>query len=136
LLIDATRAESVTRIKDQRSLESLLVLERDRNLAVILAVWSAVSFPGAELPPRVPAGDGGTAVWIATAWDGVPRPYANVGALVGRHLPVQDLVDRAISLGLAYPDGTIHPVAESWIAAQAHRIATQMTPKQNATKRG
>ena len=58
------------------------------------------------------------------AWEGIELPVAQTGLLVGRNLPVEDLLARAAQLGLGLPDGSLHPVAEGWLASEAHRIAS------------
>lgn len=132
--VHPARQAAIYRIKQLQNLQQLVVLEQDRNIGPVLAVWNAVRFPGAQGPPAAAAGDtAALADLTAAVWDGIDVPFTEIAALAGPHLPVDLLVRRIMSLGLAFPDGTLHPVADMWVAAGAHRVAQAL---QSKPKRG
>jgi hypothetical protein len=123
-----TRKEAISAILGHRNHEALVVLERDRQLQVVLAVWRMLDFTETA-QPKSAARPTNLSGWIAIAWSGIEMPVAQASALAGEYLPVAALLQRAALLGLGLPDGSVHPVADGWLAAESARIAQGMLSK-------
>lgn len=116
------REAAIARLKEVRSPSPLLILEQDKKLQAVLAGWSFIEFQE-EHAPRAKGIDGKTASEVVDiVWDGVTFRAEQINEVFGTRMRAKDVVKQAKSLGLGYPDGTIHPLAEAWIAARVQSM--------------
>ena len=106
----------------------LLILEQDKRLQATLAGWKFIEFVE-ERAPKARSVDGlSLPELIDVAWEGVTYRDAQAEAVLGHHLHPSSKIRQAMKLGLGYPDGTIHQLAEQWIALKVQALI-QTKPK-------
>jgi hypothetical protein len=127
------QTQAIDALKRTVSTRPLVALGRDYQMQSLLAVWEYVEIKKAAFDPITPAGAtlpvvGNRSVvnLIGNAWNGLRADPDSIRRLLGPTFPGFEVARRAISLGLVYPDGTIHRAAETWLAAEAVRMTKQM----------
>jgi hypothetical protein len=110
------REAAIGKIKREVGTSPLLILEQDKQLQAVLASWKFIEFME-DRAPAIRKVEGLTLPQLVTAaWDGISYSAAKVSTLLSLHPNADEKVKQAAGLGLGYPDGTIHPLAEQWIA--------------------
>jgi len=121
------REAAIARLKAEQNPSSLLVLERDERLQATLALWRFFEFKE-DRAPKAKSIDGKSMVELAAiAWDGISYDEEQVAIVLAVRTHAVEKVVQASRIGIGYPDGTIHPLAEAWLATKVR--AMLQTPK-------
>lgn len=116
------RTEAIERIRKEVGTSPLLILEQDKQLQAVLAGWKFIEFTEDHAPKARKIDGLSLPDLIKVAWDGVSFQEAQVErVLEGCRVPGRK-VRQASTIGLGYPDGTIHQLAEQWIAVKVQAL--------------
>jgi hypothetical protein len=124
-----TRLEAIARIKQEVGTSPLLILEQDKRLQLTLAGWKFIEFFEDEAPDAKDLDGLSLPELIAVAWDGIGYMDAQIESVVGYDVSPRAVVQQAAKLGLGYPDGTIHHLAEQWIALKVQAMIQSRSKK-------
>ena len=127
------RAEAIARIKQEVGTSPLLILEQDKRLQAVLAGWKFIEFYEDAGPTARKLVGRALPELIEIAWDGIGYLDAQVEAVVGMHLRPSSKVRQAGKLGLGFPDGTILPLAEQWIALKVQSLIQEKAKPKRKT---
>jgi len=124
------RMAAIERLRREMGTSPLLVLEQDIRLQMTLASWRFIEFREDHAPRARKIDDLPVSELVKVAWDGVSFSEGQVESILESVTVPGRKVRQAMKLGLGYPDGTIHPLAEQWIAMKVQSmIQSRAKPK-------
>jgi len=116
------REAAIAQLKAEQHPSSLLVLERDERLQATLALWRFFEFKEVRAP-KAKSIDGKSVVELAAiAWDGVEWDESQIKIVLAVRTHAVEKLVQASRIGIGYPDGTIHPLAEAWLSAKVRTM--------------